>query len=379
MHTLTSSAKTAMNNIKEPLARSFTQGTAIPSAPGAPALHSSASLPPVTTSTAKPDTPSSPDTCNLSTSEVIVRTTLLGQLFQSEVTSIEGGMETTSVSRPQTHIENVVQRALQDPISGSKSSDNTDDTTVETTAADTGKTQAEKSTVKETPVQFNDLSPTKSQGESHISQVLSHVDHEYNLQFFSHDIYSMQPRRYPQSSVHSRALHTMATKEDRIDVHDVESAEHIQQHLDHFRRDGAVCVIPGTARAKFCNTGLGHSGDNAQFVLHKEQFDKICRIVSREGGTKAQIESRIEEMCGIPKGAWKNLYVAVYKEKNLDKIGLRFVSGKEALSNDMYGSGGVTRGGMREAIVNRVSLDQVVFFPIMDYISTAMKTEPVKA
>ena len=236
-----------------------------------------------------------------------------------------------------------------------------------------GASSVDQPVEKELSVGSKDLSPKTVQTTISVKDVLLHVDHIENMQTFCHDIYVCQPPEYPLGSVHARAVHTIADKEVRTDIGKVETPDHIKQHLDHFRRDSAVCIVPKRAREMFCKTHLGHAEDNAQFVLHKAQFDDICRIVSSEGGTIEEMELRIEELCGIPKDAWKDLYVAVYKEKDLDKIGLRFVSGKEALANAMYGAGGVTRGGMREAIVNRVSVDQVVFFSLRDYLTQLAK------
>jgi hypothetical protein len=117
-------------------------------------------------------------------------------------------------------------------------------------------------------------------------------------------------------------------------------------------------------------------------VTNKKQLDDVLKFIGREGGTQAEIESRLEELLGIDKGTWNDLLVAVYKEKDPDKIGLRFVSGREDLANPQYGAGGVTRGGMDggmdEALVDRVPVDQIEFVPLMKYIGIllAKDTKP---
>jgi len=281
---------------------------------------------------------------NLSSADIIGGTTLLRQTFRPKETPSESSVETTPGKNSETIIHSssptrlgsVVQGALTEPLPKSESS------------------------------------------ETHISQVLSPVaDHEYHIRDMASAYYSVA--HPPLSSNHARAMHTMTDKPLKVDISEVEDPAVVKAHLDPFRRNGAAFLIPADKHAKFCKTHVGHAGDNAQFVTNKAQLDKVIIRVAREGGTQAQMETRLEELLGIDKGTWKDLLVGVYKEKNLDKIGLRFVSGKEALANSQYSAGGVTQGGpdggLDEAIVNMVPVDQVEFVPLLKYAAILLEKD----
>ncbi|MDK2593800.1 DUF637 domain-containing protein [Pseudoalteromonas obscura] len=125
----------------------------------------------------------------------------------------------------------------------------------------------------------------------------------------------------------------------RPPVEDYLSQEYIDSHLDRFK-GGAVRFTTKDAINQF-----GSIGPSEAFIMPKSDFDEIVR---RANGNVSEIEIAL----GLNSGDLSNGGTVAAHILPSELGGIRLPSGNEMGANDMWVPGGVTSGGVREAILD---------------------------
>jgi hypothetical protein len=153
--------------------------------------------------------------------------------------------------------------------------------------------------------------------------------------------------------------------------------DYIEQHLSLFDQ-GAVSFITPPALEKFTvgfNNSIFHGRSEGLFVLPatwaKEMIAEARSdpaVAGQRQGTQEwrhELLKVVEQKMGIPAGCWSNgntKLLAVFIENPRD-LNLRLVNGREQGANIEWRPGGYTLGGVPEAMVDKVPLDQGMGVP----------------
>jgi len=152
---------------------------------------------------------------------------------------------------------------------------------------------------------------------------------------------------------------------------------YIEQHLSLFDQ-GAVSFITPPGLEKFTvgfNQSVFHGRQEGLFVLPatwaKEMIAEARSdpaVAAKKQGTaewRHELLKVVEQKMGIPAGCWSNQstkLLAVFIENPRD-LNLRLVNGREQGANVEWRPGGYTMGGVPEAMVDKVPLDQGMGIP----------------
>ena len=152
---------------------------------------------------------------------------------------------------------------------------------------------------------------------------------------------------------------------------------YIDQHLSLFDQ-GAVSFITPPALERFTvgyNNSAFHGRTEGLFVLPAPWAKKMIAdarsdpaVAGQKQGTsewRHELLKVVEEKMGIPAGCWSNgntKLLAVFIENPRD-LNLRLVNGREQGANVEWRPGGYTLGGVPEAMVDKVPLDQGMGVP----------------
>jgi hypothetical protein len=138
---------------------------------------------------------------------------------------------------------------------------------------------------------------------------------------------------------HAANLVPGATKKDLPDPSTYMSKAQITAHLAKFD-EGAVRITSKSGYA-----ARGTIGPNPGFMMSKSDFD---RILKETGGDLSQIEQKL----GLPIGYLKGDDVMIALVEKKDLKGLAVPSGNEPGANAFWLPGGVTSGGVVEAVAD---------------------------
>jgi hypothetical protein len=152
---------------------------------------------------------------------------------------------------------------------------------------------------------------------------------------------------------------------------------YIDQHLSLFDQ-GAVSFITPPALERFTvgyNNSAFHGRTEGLFVLPATWAKEMIADARSEPAVSSQKQGTpewqhellkvVEQKMGIPAGCWSNgntKLLAVFIENPRD-LNLRLVNGREQGSNVEWRPGGYTLGGVPEAMVDKVPLDQGIGVP----------------
>lgn len=152
---------------------------------------------------------------------------------------------------------------------------------------------------------------------------------------------------------------------------------YIEQHLSLFDQ-GAVSFITPPGLERFTvgfNNSVFHGRTEGLFVLPatwaKEMISEARSdpsVAAEKQGTpewRHELLKVVEQKMGIPTGCWSNgntKLLAVFIENPRD-LNLRLVNGREQGANVEWRPGGYTLGGVPEAMVDKVPLDQGIGVP----------------
>jgi hypothetical protein len=152
---------------------------------------------------------------------------------------------------------------------------------------------------------------------------------------------------------------------------------YIDQHLSLFDQ-GAVSFITPPALERFTvgyNNSAFHGRTEGLFVLPATWAKEMIADARSEPAVSSQKQGTpewqhellkvVEQKMGIPAGCWSNgntKLLAVFIENPRD-LNLRLVNGREQGANVEWRPGGYTLGGVPEAMVDKVPLDQGIGVP----------------
>lgn len=152
---------------------------------------------------------------------------------------------------------------------------------------------------------------------------------------------------------------------------------YIDQHLGLFDQ-GAVSFITPPALERFTvgyNNSAFHGRTEGLFVLPATWAKEMIADARSEPAVSSQKQGTpewqhellkvVEQKMGIPAGCWSNgntKLLAVFIENPRD-LNLRLVNGREQGANVEWRPGGYTLGGVPEAMVDKVPLDQGIGVP----------------
>lgn len=174
-------------------------------------------------------------------------------------------------------------------------------------------------------------------------------------------------------------------KANRPDPETYLEAAYMEEHLAQFD-EGAVSFITPWAFEKFTVDGNNadyHGRAEGLFVLPAKWASEVISsgfsdpaIASAQAGQEKNrlLVQFIEQKMGIPVGCWSNnsnKLLAVFIE-NPRELNLRFTTGREAGANIEWRPGGYTLGGVPEAMVDKVSLDQGFVIPFYGFAEVKM-------
>ena len=100
---------------------------------------------------------------------------------------------------------------------------------------------------------------------------------------------------------------------------------------------------------------FGTAGPNPSFVMPKPYIDKIIKDANGDIG-------KIEEALGFPKGSWNPDDIVIVEIPPTKDI--KIPSGNERGANEMWIPGGITSGGVPEAVIKLPPLDEVRVNPL---------------
>jgi hypothetical protein len=127
------------------------------------------------------------------------------------------------------------------------------------------------------------------------------------------------------------------------------SADYIKNHLSQFD-DGSARIASKKAIEKF-----GTAGPNPSYVMPKPYVDKVIKEANGDIG-------KIEEALGYPKGSWDPDDIVIVEIPPTK--GIKIPSGNERGANEMWKPGGVTSGGVPEAVTKLPPLDETTIKPL---------------
>ncbi|OAB78723.1 hypothetical protein ULVI_09075 [Cochleicola gelatinilyticus] len=118
-------------------------------------------------------------------------------------------------------------------------------------------------------------------------------------------------------------------------------------------KTGASYLVTGDAYEKFIKNAKKIGRPDGQFVAPSNHIDNL--LTDSAGDI-----SKIEKALGIPNGGWQNKGgVHRIDIPNPQKYNLRAPNSDMSGANELFVPRGVTSGGIPEAVINQVPIDQV--------------------